>query len=302
MFLIKGTYPAVHGKASQELLAAYCSPQPAPLRTVQHWPMWAPGLPCIPQWGRGPGCRGSWGTWGWLELQEAPCWSLQHPSPSPCPRAQPQTAGRQGWSARKWQQGTFPRDIVRKEPESGALWPNLSHWWNQEKKSTMLSGWGENLLPRLGAMELPSTSPALASWGAASPAWLPAVGGRPAEPGWHCWTRLYPLPPSLATSRGQPKTCLVEPWTQSSFLVCTPSKMLRLSLASCSHYSLNAFSKHFLGVAFSQLPPPAADSFAVNIYVWNSKNFLMSLVRSVLWHAGWLNNYSHMRWRAWEVR
>lgn len=35
----------------------------------------------------------------------------------------------------------------------------------------------------------------------------------------------------------------------------------------CSGYFFYAISKHFIGVAFSQLLPPAADSFTVNMYV-----------------------------------
>lgn len=94
--------------------------------------MGTPELPCIPQRGGGPGCRGSSGTCkagaarSSLPVFETP-FSQRMPM---CPASD---SGRPGWHARKWQQGTFPRDIVQKEPKIGALGPNLPHWRSQEK-------------------------------------------------------------------------------------------------------------------------------------------------------------------------
>lgn len=60
------------------------------------------------------------------------------------------------------------------------------------------------MLLRLQAMELPSVSSAPASREAAAPARLPAMGGRPAEPSWHCRGRLELFPAhSSFPSQGQ---------------------------------------------------------------------------------------------------
>lgn len=80
----------------------------------------------------------------------------------------------------------------------------------------------------------------------------------------------------------------------NTVLVSSVHFQQNVAFVHCSGYFLCAISKHFLGVAFSQLLPPAADSFTVNIYVRNSKNFFTSLAHSVLWQAGWLNNYGQV--------
>lgn len=116
MVLIKVTYPTTHGKVSQWLLAACCSPRPAPQGL-----MGAPGVPHTPKWGRVWGTGGS-GAPARIGVRGALC------SPgkaSPC--AQPEAGSRLGWHARKRQRGAFPRDIVQKEPRSGALGSELSH-------------------------------------------------------------------------------------------------------------------------------------------------------------------------------
>lgn len=149
-----------------------------------------------PTAGWGPRVQRELGHLG-LKLQETPCWSLQHTSPSPCPCAQPQTASRPGWHARKWQQGTFPRDIMQKEPKSGALGPNLSHWRSQEKINRAVKLRGE-FAPEAASDGGPQCQLRSSQWRGCSPS--PAVhGGQPP-----CRVRLAPPGQAGACSARSP--------------------------------------------------------------------------------------------------
>lgn len=255
-------------------------------------------LPCIPQWDRGPGHSGTSGTCqagaarNSLPFFATPlCW--------PMLVCQLQTAGRPGWHAKKWQQGTFPRDIVQKEPKSGALGPNVSHWRSQEKINCAVKLRGEFAL-EAASDGAPQCQPCSSPWRGCSPS-PTAWGGQPCHR-----AQMAPLGLAVSTLVSVPPFSSHERVKIPNQFSRVPSMLLNTVLVSsvhfqqnvafvhCSGYFLCAIGKHFLGVAFSQLLPPAADSFTVNIYVRNSKNFFTSLAHSVLWQAGWLNNYGQV--------
>lgn len=131
-------------------------------------------LPCIPQWDRSSGHSRTSGT---CQAGAAKNSLLFFATPLYWPTlvCQLQTAGRPGWHAKKGQQGTFPRDTVQKEPKSGALGLNASHWRTQEKINCAVKLRGE-FAPEVQVMELLCASAAPALGEAAAPALLPGMG------------------------------------------------------------------------------------------------------------------------------
>lgn len=81
-------------------------------------------------------------------------------------------------------------------------------------------------------MELPSVSSAPASREAAAPARLPAMGGRPAEPSWHCRGRLE-LFPAHSSFPSQGQGAIQNPFGR------VPSTVLNTVLVSALHSQQN---------------------------------------------------------------
>lgn len=129
MVLIKVTYPATHGKVSQWLLAARCSPRPAPQGL-----MGSTGGPPYPKVGLGLGDRGAWGTfqdWG----ARSSVLLLAKPAPVPSLR---QAAGWAG-TPESGSEAPFQGISCRKSLEV-VLWGLSCLTEEPGKKSTALSG------------------------------------------------------------------------------------------------------------------------------------------------------------------
>lgn len=184
----------MHGKRSQQLLAAYRRLPPAPLR-MQHRLMGALWLPCIPQWDRSPGHSRASGT---CQAGAAKNSLLLFAAPlyGPMLVCQLQTAGRPGWHAKKGQQGTFPRDIVQKEPKSSALGLNVSHWRSQEKINCTVKLRGE-FAPEAASGGAPQCQGFSSPWRGCSPALLPGVGNHTTDgttgAGCECCSACFPF-------------------------------------------------------------------------------------------------------------
>lgn len=124
-------------------------------------------LPCIPQWDRSPSHSRTSGT-----CQAGAAKNSLPFFATLLYRPMLQTAGRPGWHAKKGQQGTYPRDIVQKEPKSAALGPNVSHWRSKEKINCTVKLRGEfapeavsDGAPQCQTSPWRGCSPSPAAWG-----------------------------------------------------------------------------------------------------------------------------------------
>lgn len=167
---------------------------------MQHRLMEALWLPCIPQWDRSPSHSRTSGT-----CQAGAAKNSLPFFATLLYRPMLQTAGRPGWHAKKGQQGTYPRDIVQKEPKSAALGPNVSHWRSKEKINCTVKLRGE-FAPEAVSDGAPQcqTSP----WRGCTPALLPGVGRHRAQmaPMGLVVSIALPPSPSSAMGRGKSKT------------------------------------------------------------------------------------------------
>lgn len=151
-------------------------------------------LPCIPQWDRSLGHSRTSGTCQAGAAKN----SLQFFATAlywPLLVCQLQTAGRPSWHAKKGHQGTFPRDIVQKEPKSGALGLNVSHWRSQEKINCTVKLRGE-FAPEAASDGAPQCQPCSSSWRGCSPS--------PAAWAWQPCHRAQMAPLGLAVSPALP--------------------------------------------------------------------------------------------------
>lgn len=154
---------------------------------------------------------------------------------------------------------------MQKEPKSAALGPNVSHWRSKEKINCTVKLRGEfapeavsDGAPQCQTSPWRGCSPSPAAWGGQTQS-SDGTNGAGCE---HC-SASFPF-----FSHGQGK--IQNQFTSmllNTVLVSGVHFQKNVAFVCCSGYFLYTISKHFIGVAFSQLLPPAADSFMINIYV-----------------------------------